>query len=85
MKAKLMGIQKVDFVSEETGERIVGTKIHVVSLSEENDDMFIGTRVAVIFTKLDVSKIKPGAIVELVYEHRLGSNRTFLTSILPAS
>lgn len=84
MKARIMGIQRIDFVVEETGERICGSKLHVVSNVCENDTQMQGNRVAALWTKLDISGFKPGDLVELEYEQRLGSNKSFLSAISPA-
>lgn len=83
MKVKLMGIQRIDFVAENTGEAVQGSKLHVVADYEENDNMMTGRRCAAIFTRLDVSKLKIGANIDLVYDQVLGSTKARLVAINP--
>lgn len=82
MKVKLVGIQRVDFTVEDTGERIDGNKLHVVSDLVENGTGMVGQRVAAVFTKLDIKHLKVGGNVELVYEQLLGSNKSRLVAVL---
>ncbi|MEG1953030.1 MAG: hypothetical protein RR115_02200 [Hydrogenoanaerobacterium sp.] len=81
MKCKLMGIQTVDFINQETGEQIKGSKLHLVSELDENASGMYGHRVASVFTKLDIKALKIGGGVELIYEQPLGSTKSRLVSV----
>lgn len=81
MKVKLLGIQKVEFTSEDTGERIIGCKLHVVDALPENSDIMQGQRVAAIFTRLPCHELKIGGNIDLGYEQSLGSNKSRLVSV----
>lgn len=81
MKVKLYGCQPVQFTDENTGERIVGVKLHVVSDTVENDKYMMGQRVATIFTRLDCSALIIGKPIDLVYEQSLGTNKARLVAI----
>lgn len=81
MKAKLTGIQVLDFIAEDTGEHVEGLKLHLVSESTENSKVFHGQRCAKLFTKMDCSHLKVGGNVELVYEQPLGSKFSRLVAI----
>ena len=85
MKAKFMGVQNMDFVAEETGERIVGKKLHLVSVVAENDQFMTGYRVATVFVRdcFHLPDLKPGDTIDLVYTQRLGSNKSFLAEVVP--
>ena len=80
MKVKVLGKQFLDFKSDE-GNNINGVKLHVASVASENTADMQGNRVATIFTKLNVSAIPVGAVVDLVYDVTLGSKVSKLVSI----
>lgn len=84
MKVKLFVIQKIDFTVEETGERVRGYKLHVVSTAPENDSLMRGFRCATVFTKLEnVATLAPDTLIDLVYEQTLGSSRSRLVAVNP--
>lgn len=85
MKVTLMGIQDVDFTNKETGERITGSKLHVVSETVENDKGMQGRRTAAIFTTIVLPPLEVGKKVDLVYEQILGSKNSRLVNIVPVS
>lgn len=72
MKAKVLGVQSVDYVSKKSNQQVTGVTLHL-SYPRDNvsgeavETVFISERSAV-----DVSKVKPGVIVGLSY-NRWGS------------
>lgn len=82
MKVKLVGIQPINFTND-GGDVIKGTKLHVVSLDSENTESMHGRVAAAVFTTLDVSRLRLDGIVDLVYEQRLGSKRALLVAVEP--
>lgn len=80
MKATLVGKQHLDF--EADGERIQGTKLHVVSFDQENSEDMLGSRVAAVFTKLPCQNLDIDSIIDLRYETTLGSNKARLVEII---
>ena len=80
MKVKVLGKQFLDFETND-GDEIKGVKLHVVAVAADSSDTMQGNRVATVFTKLDVSAIPVGAVVDLVYEQTLGSKASRLVSI----
>lgn len=84
MKVKLVGIQPINFTND-GGEVIKGTKLHVVSLYSESTESMHGRVAATVFTKLDVSSLKLDGIIDLVYEQRLGSKKSLLVAVEPVA
>lgn len=83
MKVKVLGKQFLNFTTDD-GDKISGTKLHVVSTVNENEaGVMVGRRCATVFTKLDVSQIPLDSVVDLVYEQQLGSNKSRLVAIQP--
>lgn len=67
MKAKVLGIQNVDFVNSQTGERIVGYRLHLCYkdpdvTGERVDPRFFGDRLGLGPV---ISTLKPGVMVDL--------------------
>ncbi len=71
MKVQVLGVQRLEFPDEKTGEIVTGTRLHVCF----NDAYVNGQAVDKIFIndRLDlsaVSEIKPDMIVDLEYNNR---------------
>lgn len=87
MKAKLMGIQHVDFIPVKDGieqPRVTGDKLHVVAEMKESGIGMTGQRVASVFVRqgaVDVPSLKLGGIVDLVYDQPLGTNKSRLVAV----
>ncbi len=84
MKVILKGVQLVDFVDTESGRSIKGTKLHVVSVDQENTSRFTGYRTAQVFTNIKLPDLVIDSVYELVYFQPLGSNRSYLSEIIPS-
>ena len=72
MKAKVLGIQKVDYVSRKTGNSVVGTTLHVSFkdsdvVGESVDNIFISDNLGL---KDVLSSIKLGTMVGIEYNRR---------------
>lgn len=72
MKAKVMGIQAVDYVSRKTNKQVIGTTLHI-SYSSNNvngeavESVFISDR-----SNVSLADVKVGSLVDLSY-NRWGS------------
>ena len=71
MKAKILGIQKVDYVSKKTGEPVLGTTLHC----EYSDAQVIGKAVSAIYfsDRLNLPELKDvavGTMIDIEYNNR---------------
>lgn len=71
MKAKVLGIQNVDYISRKTGNPVKGTTLHCAF----PDPQVQGDAVESIFVSdnlrlTNLAKIKPGDKVDVEYNHR---------------
>lgn len=72
MKAKVLGVQNVDYKSKKTGEQVVGHTLHVSFKDadvrgEAVDSPFISERLGLSNV---ISALQPGQMVEIVYNRR---------------
>lgn len=71
MKAKVLGIQKIDYVSKRTGEPVVGTTLHC----EYSDAQVEGKAVSAIYLSdrlnlPDLPHVVLGSTVDIEYNSR---------------
>lgn len=71
MKARVLGIQKIDYVSKRTGEPVVGTTLHC----EYNDALVEGNAVSSIYLSdrlnlPDLPNVVLGSTVDIEYNSR---------------
>ena len=80
MKAKLVGVQRINFTNKESGELVQGQKLHLTS-QVAGDENFLGAEVSTIFLRSDnplvevVAGLAVPCDVELVYNDRLNGRR----------
>lgn len=71
MKASVLGIQKVDYISRKTGEQVTGTTLHV-SYHDANvgglavDSVFLSSRLNLPV----LASLKPGVDIDIEYNNR---------------
>lgn len=71
MKANVLGIQKVDYISRRTGEQVLGTTLHV-SYCDANvdglavDGVFLSSRLNLPV----LASLKPGSSIDIEYNNR---------------
>lgn len=71
MKAKVLGIQKVDYISKRTGEPVVGVTLHC----EFSDAQVEGKAVSSVYLsdRLDIPDLRSvalGSVVDIEYNRR---------------
>lgn len=71
MKVRILGISKVDYVSQRTGEPVKGVSLHS-AFKDQNvegeavDNIFVSDRLGIV----GISSIKPGDTVDVEYGRR---------------
>jgi len=71
MKAKVLGVQNVDYVSRKTGEKVTGTTLHICYddanvLGFAVDGVFLSSRLVLPVLK----EIKPETWIDIEYNNR---------------
>lgn len=72
MKAKVLGIQDVDYISRKTGNPVVGVMLHVCFkdsqvIGEATDNVFVSDNLGLRRT---LDSMNPGCFVDVVYNRR---------------
>ena len=71
MKVRVLGVSKVDYVSQRTGEPVKGVSLHS-AFKDQNvdgeavDNIFVSDRLGIV----GISSIKPGDTVDVEYGRR---------------